>query len=243
MFLGRADIGLVLFYALFVTVVSKGGVCVQFKKRHSNITVIAAVIHGIIIGVAAVAIVGFLFIGTSPKEEKAIEKNEVPTSGPVEEQTPAPPSEVQSSTMFALQHGVFSSAETAADFINADSIYQKAAVVQVGGQYFVWSGVGLTEDELSPEQFTEAFRKRFTLKELTCTASPAHELWTVLHEKDVAKIKTFTASIKDEESSTEVEKLKRKIVAMTTYSESLPIIRAQLIADFIQQGDCLKIDF
>ena len=44
----------------------------KFGKRYSKVTVFMAMLHGVIIGVAAVALIGIILIGTNGKN--AVEK-------------------------------------------------------------------------------------------------------------------------------------------------------------------------
>ncbi len=37
----------------------------NFKKKYSKVTVAMAMLHGVLIGIAAVAIVGFIIVGTN----------------------------------------------------------------------------------------------------------------------------------------------------------------------------------
>ena len=108
----------------------------NFRKKYSKVTVLAAMIHGVIIGVAAVAIVGFIIVGTSGKgKQQAVEKDAVTESveKPGETVTAsgpdADPVTEQPLKLFAKQHGVFSSAASAAVFIAEDAALAKAAVI------------------------------------------------------------------------------------------------------------------
>ena len=45
----------------------------KFGKRYSKVTVFMAMIHGVIIGIAAVALIGLLLMGMKGKEEPTAE--------------------------------------------------------------------------------------------------------------------------------------------------------------------------
>ncbi|WHT47598.1 hypothetical protein QNH10_15820 [Sporosarcina thermotolerans] len=111
----------------------------NFKKKYSKVTVAAAMLHGVIVGIAAVAIVGFLIVGMNGKgKEKAVE-NEVVTNNPQEtvETTPTSGPAIISNEaplkLYAKQHGVFSSAESARQLFADDPALGKAAIIEVGG--------------------------------------------------------------------------------------------------------------
>src|SRR3954454_2764183 len=94
----------------------------KFKKKYSKVTVAAAMLHGVLIGIAAGAIAGFIIVGTNGNgKEQATEQHTVvsdppaggittPPSGPAISPDDAP------LKLFARQHGVFTTAQSAQDF-------------------------------------------------------------------------------------------------------------------------------
>lgn len=57
----------------------------KFGKRYSNITVFMAMLHGVIIGIAAIAVVGIIFVGAEGNRTVDKIENEIPASGPAED--------------------------------------------------------------------------------------------------------------------------------------------------------------
>ena len=93
--------------------------------------------------------------------------------------------------LFAKQHGAFSSAESAALFIAEDPSLAKAAVIQAGDNYFVWTAIGLTADEIETSDSEGTYRKTFTANTSACGAIGAGKLREVLTETEIAKIKNL----------------------------------------------------
>lgn len=222
----------------------------NFRKKYSKVTVLAAMIHGVIIGVAAVAIVGFIIVGTSGKgEQQAVEKDAVtesvekpgetiPASGP-----DADPVTEQPLKLFAKQHGVFSSAASAAVFIAEDAALAKAAVIESQAQFYVWSAVGLDEDEFEVSEAEGSFRKPFYADTSACSAVGAGKLKKALSENALSQIKNLTvagtAGSEDEKSA----EFRKNIIAVTAFSTDLKIIRLQLLSHYTHKDGCVKIGF
>ena len=78
-----------------------------------------AMLHGVLIGVAAVVVIGLLLVGTKGKDDGKTSGKELPTSGPAPVENSAKPDE-EPLQLFAKQHGAFSSSESATLFIAED---------------------------------------------------------------------------------------------------------------------------
>ncbi len=55
---------------------------VKFGRNFKKGTYVMAIIQGIIIGIAAVAVVGFIIVGANGKLGNEPKKTEIPTAGP-----------------------------------------------------------------------------------------------------------------------------------------------------------------
>ena len=202
---------------------------------------------GVIIGVAAVALIAIILIGTNGKN--ADEKPEaadvdagLPTSGPepVDTETPAPTStKVESLQFFARQHGVFTTPSSAATFIAENPSLASAAVIKAEGQYYVWSAVGLTEAEIMDSEIEETFRKRLVVDTSACSVIGAGELQSVLQATETAKIKTSEG----EKEGDLAAEFNRNITAITAYTNDMRIIRLRLISHYSFTKECIKITF
>lgn len=220
----------------------------NFKKKYSKMTVLAAMIHGVIIGIAAVAIVGFIIVGTSGKGKEQVVQKEVVTKPENEEDEKKPVSgeAVPSGDpmkMFAKQHGVFSSATAAKEFIAADTTLAKAAVIEADGQFFVWSAVALAEDELIVSEAEGTFRKPFFAETSACSAAGAGKLRKALSETELSQIKILTTSGEGESEEEGLADFRKKLVAVTAFTSDLQVIRLLLLSDYTHKDGCAKISF
>ena len=221
----------------------------NFKKKYSKVTVAAAMLHGVLIGIAAVAIVGFIIVGTNGNgKEKATEQNTVatdatgqggttPTSGPAVTPDEAP------LELFAKQHGVFTTAQSASDFISQDAGLAKATVLEIGGQFYVWSAVGIKEDEIEVSEYEMTFRKPFFADTSSCSSDGAGKLRGALSETELSKIKILTSASEAEAEDEKLADFRKHILAVTTFTSDLRIIRLQLLAHYSHKDGCVKINF
>ncbi|MBB4825850.1 hypothetical protein HNO89_003086 [Sporosarcina luteola] len=217
----------------------------NFRRKYSKITVLMAVLHGVVLGVAAVAIVGFILLGTGDKgKEKAAISKEVPVDGPpaagASAQNAQPGESLQ---LFAKQHGVFSNEQSARAFIAERPELSKANVVKVQDQYYVWSAVGLTDQEIDADAAQETFRKPFTVNIGACASSGAGKLKGILMETDSQKIKDLAASSSADPNGGIGAEFAKQLAALTVFSNDLQVIRLHLLSHYSSVDDCAKISF
>ena len=222
----------------------------NFKKKYSKVTVAAAMLHGVLIGIAAVAIVGFIIVGTSGiGKEKATEQNTVATDPPTEGSITTPTSGPAISTddaplkLFAKQHGVFTTAQSAQEFISQDVSLAKAATLEIGGQFYVWSAVGVKEDEIEVSEYEMTFRKPFFAETSSCTSDGAGKLRSALSETELSKIKTLTSVGEEEADDEKLAEFRKNILGVTTFTSDLRVIRLHLLSHYSHKGGCAKISF
>ena len=200
-----------------------------------------AMVHGVIIGVAAIAIIGFIILGANGKKVGEKPTPEVPATGPPANEEGAGPQESQDGSLklIARQHGAFSSSASAATFMEADPSLTTAAIIQVAEQYYVWSAVGLTEAEIMDSDSEDTFRKEFSVTSAACDVAGAEKLGDVLLIEDIAKIKSLESE-KDNEKAAEFT---RDVVAITSFTNDLRVIRLHLLSHYSTKKDCVKISF
>lgn len=213
----------------------------KFSKRYTKKTVFMAMVHGVIIGVAAIAIIGFIILGANGKKVGEKPTPEVPATGPPANEEGAGPQESQDGSLklIARQHGAFSSSASAATFMEADPSLTTAAIIQVAEQYYVWSAVGLTEAEIMDSDSEDTFRKEFSVTSAACDVAGAEKLGDVLLIEDIAKIKSLESE-KDNEKAAEFT---RDVVAITSFTNDLRVIRLHLLSHYSTKKDCVKISF
>lgn len=213
----------------------------KFSKRYTKKTVFMAMVHGVIIGVAAIAIIGFIILGANGKKVGEKPTPEVPATGPPANEEGAGPQESLDGSLklIARQHGAFSSSASAATFMEADPSLTTAAIIQVAEQYYVWSAVGLTEAEIMDSDSEDTFRKEFSVTSAACDVAGAEKLGDVLSIEDIAKIKSLESE-KDNEKAAEFT---RDVVAITSFTNDLRVIRLHLLSHYSTKKDCVKISF
>lgn len=213
----------------------------KFGKRYSNLTVFMAMLHGVIIGIAAIAVVGIIFVGA--EGNRAVDKieNEIPASGSVDgkKDDTAGDNSQDSLKLFAKQHGAFTTSASAATFIAADPSLATAAIIQSGEQYFVWSAVGVSEAEIEKTLEADTYKKEFSISPASCEVIRTTQLWEILEAEDVAKIKQIIAATDDEKS----KELSRHIDTITAFTSDLKVIRLHLLSKYASSNDCVKISF
>ena len=217
----------------------------KFGKRYSNKTVIMAMLHGVLIGVAAVSLIALILITTGDKTPKETVKDketetEVPTTGPapVDSAVPTLPS-AGSMQLFARQHGVFTTQLSATAFVSEDPSLTSTAIIKADGQYYVWSAVGLSEAELMNVEIPDTFRKRLIVDTSACVAIGAGKIQEILNETDATKIKISDADKTDITSG----EFNRNVDAVTKYTSDMRLIRLQLLSHYSSTKECVKISF
>lgn len=200
-----------------------------------------AMLHGVIIGIAAVAIIGFILVGTNGKGFKGKGNEELPTAGPVtdDKETPSVVDEIEPIQLVAKQHGVYSTSAAAATFIAADPSLSTAAIIYADNQYFVWTAVGLSENEILSSEEDGAFKKAFTANTSACDVVGAQKLRDVLVTNNIAEIKISETEKEDEKAA----EFNRNVASITAFTNDLQVIRLHLLSHYSYTKDCIKITF
>lgn len=212
----------------------------KFGKRYSHMTVFMAMIHGIVIGILAIIVVGLVFVGAEGKRPVDDIEKEIPTAGPEksEKEQSNGQTGVEPVTLYAKQHGAFTNSASAATFIADDSSLSTAAIVQGDNQFFVWSAVGRTEPEIEGILDGQTYKKTFTVEALKCEQD-IQQVWDIFQSDDLSKIKNSIS----EKDGKEAEDLMKKMEAITAFTDDLKVIRLHLLAKYVNDDDCMKISF
>ncbi|WJY28177.1 hypothetical protein [Sporosarcina trichiuri] len=220
----------------------------NFKKKYSKLTIMLALGQGVLLGIIAVAVVGFILMKTDAPDAAATPEPNVPANGPaaadpkLEAKAGEVPALGAPVAMYARQHGVFSSKGSAAAFI-ADSQVPAAAVVRSDSQYFVWSALGPTEQDADPAGSEGAFRKSLSVTPLACTGGGGELVQAVLKAGKVSEIQDLVNVRKQSAEGGKKDPLAEKLAAITAFTGDLNIIRMHVIAHFAESGDCVKLQF
>ncbi len=214
----------------------------NFKKKYSKGTVAMAMLHGVLIGVAAVVVIGLLLTSTKARIADPKPLKEIPTSGVVGEENPSPTGQ-QSLNFFAKQHGAFSSSEAASTFINEDPALAKSAVIKVNDTFFVWTAVGLSAEEIEVSDYEGTYLKSFKVDASTCTAGGPGKLHEILAEKEISKIKMLATGKTEDADDKKTIQFRKNLTAITAFTEDMRIIRLHLLSHYSHTDECMKISF
>ena len=205
-----------------------------------------AIVQGIIIGIAAVAVVGFIIVGANGKLGIEPKKTEIPTAGPA---AAAKDDEISVETtgiplkLYARQHGMFSSSESAATFMAADPSLASAAIFEGNGdyegKYYIWSSIGLSDAEIADSDSEDTFRKEVTANVGSCEVVDAKLLRDSIVADTVAKIKILE-TVKEGEK---VSVFNEQLTAITAFTDDVRVVRLHLLAQYARQKDCVTIKF
>ncbi|REB07177.1 hypothetical protein DVB69_10000 [Sporosarcina sp. BI001-red] len=222
----------------------------NFKKKYSKMTIMLALGQGVLLGIAAVAIVGFILLKTDKPESAASPNVGVPANGPASGQTDGKKDEKKPDAaaagapipMYAKQHGVFSSKASATSFISDENL-AKAAAVHAGDQFYVWSALGLSEMDADPAGEDGAFRKQVTVSPLACDSGEGELLRSVLGASKISEIQDLVASRKQTAGEGKKDTFTSNIAAITAFTDDLNVIKMHVLAHYSETGECVKLDF
>ncbi len=199
-----------------------------------------AMLHGVIIGIAAIAVIGLVLVSGNDKALVKSPNEEIPASGPKSTTEEKEPSEmIDPLTLYAKQHGVFTTSASAATFMSAEPSLATAAIIQAGGQYYVWSAVGMTESEITTTTQDDAFTKEFAVSTSGCEVIGAEIFREVLQSDTIEKIKLSVGQENDEKA----QGFNKQITAITAFTDDLSVIRLHLLSQYTYSQDCAKISF
>ncbi|MDW0109639.1 hypothetical protein [Sporosarcina aquimarina] len=222
----------------------------NFKKKYTKMTIMLALVQGVLLGIAAVAIVGFILLKTEKPESAASPNTEVPASGPAtsdkgeagDSEKKEAPAAGAPMTMYAKQHGVFSSKESAASFMSDENL-PKAAIVKVDGQFYVWSALGPNEIDADPAGDPGAFRKQVKVSPLACSSGEGELLATILNATEISEIQDLVTSQKQAKGTDKKDAFASNIAAITAFTDDLNIIRMHILSHYAESGECAKLEF
>lgn len=212
----------------------------KLGKKYSNMTVLMAMIQGVIIGVFGIIIVGIILLSTEGKQPMQDAETEIPTGGPVEknEQQEQEIPKEEKLALFSKQHGVFENNTAAETFLKEDSSLTKAAIIEHDKQYFVWSAVSSSETDLEAMLQTDTFKKAFQIERKACSLVATQLIWDILQAEDIEKIKKYEEDIQKIDNKNEQEKMK----ALLAFTDDVAVIKLHLL-QYINEEACVKISF
>lgn len=196
-------------------------------KALKNNAIFQAMFIGSLTGLAGV--LAFVFILQLPTTEKEVAET-IPTVQTTEEQQQV------KQQYFALQHGVFSNFDSAAQFLATYPTLNKAAVVKVDEQYFVWSRLDTTKVDAALALIPSGFYKSITIAS-SCPNNAELQLPITLKD---TKMFTGQQAIDEQLVPTDWIGLASEVSKLSTNPN---IIRLHMFLNYYERLDCLKVTF
>ncbi|MED3660977.1 hypothetical protein NST62_08005 [Ureibacillus sp. FSL K6-8385] len=198
---------------------------------------IRAALSGSITGLVGVLV--FMIILNSMNSTYTEEKQQnelIPVSS---QQTEEKKENEYSEQFYAKQHGVFSTFEKASEFVYGHSSLNTSAVVEIDGNFYVWSGVATSKDDIVLTEDPPSFVKPFTLSAEGCKKPALKNLPSLLKNDDSLKL-NFEGGKKMGDLPPDWESI---TFALSSISNDLSVVRMHLLAHYFTENDCLKIKF
>lgn len=196
-------------------------------KALKNNAVVQAIFIGGVTGLIGVVLFIFM-LQYQPKQEVA---ETIPTVQTTNDQ------QIQQ-TFFALQHGVFSNFDSAAQFLATYPTLNKAAVVKVDEQYFVWSRLDIEKVEAALATIPSAFYKTIHVTS-SCPKNEELQLPSILKDTKLLMVQ-------------QPEEIDEQLVpqdwvemanGVSKLSSDPNIVRLHMFINYFERLDCLKVTF
>lgn len=212
-----------------------------FRRRNTRNKVILAGLQGLIIGVVGVLIFGFLLnLSNDKKVEEAEQNGQVSTPTTVNEKIDKIEVNADITLPFkAKQYGVFTTKESAIAFISEQPSLQKASIVNVNDQFYVWSKLFVDEVSTSDSENLQTFIKPLYISTKSCENPKMKNMINILQEEKLSKNYFDTLAKKEEYP----EDMLSIVAAISTFSEDPAVIRLLVLTHYLEQNNCLKLNF
>lgn len=197
-------------------------------KALRNNAIFQAMFIGSITGLAGVILFVFILQLPTTTEEAA---ETIPTVQTPEEQ------QVQQQ-YFALQHGVFSNFDSAAQFLGTYPTLNKAAVVKVDEQYFVWSRLDTEKVETALTIVPTGFYKKITIMS-SCPNPAEFQLPVILKDSKMFSLED-TEAIDKQQVPKDWTALMTEVSKLSTNPN---VVRLHMFINYFESLDCLKVTF
>lgn len=199
-------------------------------KKLKNNAVIQAMLVGSLTGIIGVLLL-IVFLKMPVQQQQQQQNGEV-----IAVQTEEQQEVVQ--VFYALQHGVFSSLDSAAQFMGSFPTLNKAAIVNVESQYFVWSRLDIEKLESALTVVPSAFYKKITLHS-SCPTPAQLQLPKTLKDTKWLTLQAGTSA----DTTLIPEDWVERAEEVLKLSTNPNVIRLHLTKNYFEQVECLKITF
>ncbi|KQL34116.1 MULTISPECIES: hypothetical protein [Bacillaceae] len=210
------------------------------RRRNPRKKVILAGIQGLVIGVVGVLLFGFILNMSNDKkvEEQAQEQVSTPTNEKETDEKVEVTGEA-ALPFKAKQYGMFTSKESAMSFISTQPSLEKASIVRVGNEFYVWSELFVNEVSTSEGDVLPTFLKTINISTNACADPKVKNIINILQEEKLSK-NYFDSIAKKENYPDDMMKI---VTAVSTFSDVSSVIRLHVFTHYLEQNDCLKLNF
>lgn len=208
----------------------------KFPKVIGKRELMHATIIGSVAGLAGVIFFIILLNSMNSSTEQASNGEEEKVPVQASEETKDDNLSVE---FFANQFGVFKSQEAATEFMSQHASLNTSAIVEVDGNYYVWSSITPVKEELILSENPTSFAKTFQFSGAACTEPTLQNLPTYLKSNDPSKFYFEEGKVPDN-----IPQDWQSITsALSSFSQDLGNARLHLIAHYFSKNDCMKIEF
>lgn len=211
----------------------------KFPNIISRREIIRAALLGSFTGLVGVLLFILLLNSMDSQSANSSDDQLIPVSSQQTNKTEKTVDDGFSEQFYAHQHGVFSSFDAATEFVYGYASLNTSAVVEIDGQYYVWSKVSTTKEESGKIEDPASFIKPFRFSGNACEKPELKNIPSLLKSNDRSKF-YFEGEDVSENLPPDWQTI---TVALSSISSDLSVVRMHLLAHYFTENDCLKIEF
>lgn len=190
-------------------------------------SIFQAMLIGSLTGLVGVGI--FIMILQLPAEEVSDEV--VPTTQIVNE-------EPITQSFYALQYGVFTTFEGAAQFLSTYPTLNKAAIIKVDESYYIWSQLDREKIDGATVTTPQSFYKHVTVTS-ACQKTIENQIPSLLKDEKWLNGQALAEGDKQELPEEWLE----QIAEIQKLSSNVGVVRLHLLINYYESLNCLKVTF
>lgn len=211
-----------------------------FRRRNPRKKIILAAIQGLVIGVIGVLIFGFILNFTNEKKVENEEEITAPSTAKEEEEGEKVEVAAEALLSFkAKQYGMFTTKDSAIDFMATEPTLVKASIVQVENQFFVWSELFVNDVPASQQEALPTFIKNLYISTKGCEDPKVKKIMAVLQEENISK-NFFDSIVKKEDYPDDLTSI---VQAVSTFSDVSSVMRLHVFSHYLDQNRCVELSF
>ncbi|MEK4486607.1 hypothetical protein MHH81_13590 [Psychrobacillus sp. FSL H8-0484] len=212
------------------------------RRRNPRKKIILAAVQGLVIGVIGVLLFGFILNFANEKKVENEEEITAPNTVKEKEDGEEEKVEVAADGLLAFkakQYGMFTTKESAIDFMATEPTLVKASIVQVENQFFVWSELFVNDVPSSQQEALPTFIKNLYISTNGCEDPKVKKIMTVLQEENISK-NFFDSIVKKEDYPDDLTSI---VQAVSTFSDVSSVMRLHVFSHYLDQNRCVELSF